>query len=140
MGALMEIMEKKAVLTIGLENLDMEAHAIVAEKAVLQDIYLVDAKISRDPLVISPEVLTLDHHCSTKILSRQDDDNLFIESILCNFRIAAFSEKSPKKPVMKIEATFFTSFDSSGLELFPDFSLEIEDDEGVKENKEDKKK
>ena len=30
--------------------------------------------------------------------------------ILCNFRVAAFNDKSPNKLVMKIEASFCTSY------------------------------
>ena len=100
-------MEKRATLTIELYNPDMEA-AAAAQKAVLEEIYLVDAKITRDPLVIAPEVLTLEHKCSMEFLTQEKDEKQ--PSVLCNFRVAAFSDKSPNKPIMKIEATFCTSF------------------------------
>jgi hypothetical protein len=119
-------MEKNAILTVNLENLDMETGARVAQEAILQEIYLVDAKISRKPLINCPEVLTLEHHCSTERLSRDDDDSFVLESVLCNFRVAAFSEKSPKKLIMKIEATFCTSFDLN-LDLVPDLDHDDED-------------
>ena len=44
-------MNKNAMLTVDIENLDMEAAARVAQRFVLKEIYLVDAKISRDPLI-----------------------------------------------------------------------------------------
>ena len=82
--------------------------ARVAQKAVLKEIYLVDAKISRDPLIVSPEALSLEHKCSTEILSSDKDKKLYF--ILCNFRVAAFNGKAPDKLVMKIEASFCTSY------------------------------
>ena len=61
-------MQKSNILAKASENLDMAAVARVAQKAVLDEINLVDAQISRDPLISSPEALTLEHRCSTKIL------------------------------------------------------------------------
>jgi hypothetical protein len=100
-------MEKHATLNIELFNVDMEA-AAAAQKAVLEEIFLVDAKITREPLVISPKVLTLEHKCSTEFLKPEKDEKH--PSILCNFQVAAFNAKSPNKLIMKIEATFCSSF------------------------------
>ncbi len=100
-------MKNNAVLEIGLEKLDMEAAARVAQKFVLQEIFLVDAKISRDPLIMSPEALSLEHKCSTDYLSSSDNEKYLV---LCNFRVAAFNGKEPSKLVMKIEASFCTSY------------------------------
>ena len=80
----------------------------MAQLFVLQEIFLVDAKISRDPLIESPEALSLEHKCSTEFLTSEKGKNL--RSVLCNFRVAAFSDKEPSKLVMKIEASFCTSF------------------------------
>ena len=91
-----------------IENLDMRMAARVARMAVLQDIYLVDAKITRDPLIAFPEALTLEHKCSTEILSQDKDEKLSF--ILCNFRVAAFDSAAPDKLAMKIEAAFCTSY------------------------------
>jgi hypothetical protein len=99
-------MNKNALLAV--ENLDIEIAARVAQRFVLKEIYLVDAKISRDPLIESPEALSLEHKCSTENLKFDKDKNLFI--ILCNFRVAAFSGEAPDKLVMKIEAAFCTSY------------------------------
>jgi hypothetical protein len=101
-------MKNNAVLEVGLENLDIKIAARVAQLAVLEEIYLVDAKISRDPLTMSPKALTLEHKCSTEILS--NDIERKIQLILCNFQVAAFNGKSLDKLVMKIEASFCTSY------------------------------
>jgi len=100
-------MENSAIFAVGKENYDLEMAARVAQKSVLKEIYLVDAKISRDPLGSSAKALSLEHKCSTK---RSNILRLPIEDILCNFQVSAFSGKSPNKLVMKIEATFCTSF------------------------------
>ncbi len=100
-------MENRAIYTLEIWNPDMEA-AAAAQKAILEEIYLVDAKITRDPLVISPEVLTLEHKCSTEFLKPEKDEKH--PSILCNFQVVAFNDKSPNTLVMKIEATFCASF------------------------------
>jgi hypothetical protein len=99
-------MQKSAMLAEAAENLDMEAVGRVAQKAALEDIYLIDVKVSRDPQVMAPETLSLKHKCSTKILSAEKD----ILPILCNFGVAAFSGKSSDKIVMSIEASFCTSY------------------------------
>ncbi len=99
-------MNNNAVLEIGLEKLDMEAAARIAEKFALKEIFLVDAKISRNPLIISPETLSLEHKCSTDTLI--SDKEKYI--VLCNFQVAAFDGKDQDKPVMKIEASFCNSY------------------------------
>jgi hypothetical protein len=101
-------MKNNAVFEVGLGKLDMEAAARVAQLFVLQEIFLVDAKMSRDPLIESPEALSLEHKCSTEFLTSEKGKNL--RFILCNFRVAAFSDKEPSKRVMKIEASFFTAY------------------------------
>ena len=101
-------MEKNAILPVSIQNLDMGMAAKVAQIAVLEEIYLLDAKISRAPLATSSEALTLQHKCSTEILS--NDTGKKIELIQCNFQIAAFNDKLPDKFVMKIEASFCTSY------------------------------
>jgi hypothetical protein len=99
-------MENSAILDVAIENLDIGIGSMVAQLAVLKDIYLVDAKISRDPLTMFPEVLSLEHKCSTEMFSNEKNITL----ILCNFQVAAFNGKSPDKLVMKIEASFCTSY------------------------------
>lgn len=99
-------MQKNPILTAETENIDMEAIARVAQRAVLEEIYLVDAKMSREPMAISGETLSLEHKCSTKILPAEKD----VLPILCNFSVAAFIGKSPDKIVMSIEASFCTSY------------------------------
>jgi hypothetical protein len=99
-------MQKSTMLSEAAKNLDMEAVARVAQKAELEEIYLVDAKMSRESEDISVDTLSLVHKCSTKILSAEKD----ILSIRCNFGVAAFSGKSPDKIVMNIEASFCTSY------------------------------
>jgi len=110
-------MKKRTTLTIeNPYNPDKKA-ARAAQKAVLEEIYLVDAKTWRAPLVIPPDVLTLDHKCSREILiageDEMEDEGEYeerIHEILYNFRVAAFNDKSPNRPIMKIEATFYISF------------------------------
>jgi hypothetical protein len=99
-------MQKNTILAEAAKNLDMEAVARVAQKAGLEEIFLIDAKVSRDSQVRSPETLSLKHKCSTKILLAEKD----ILPILCNFGVAAFSGKSPDKIVMSIEASFCTTY------------------------------
>jgi hypothetical protein len=100
-------MEKSAILFVDIEKLDIEAAARVAQRFVLQEINLVNAKISRDPLIISPEALTLEHKCSTDSLSSPDKEKYLV---LCNFRVTAFDSKNPSKLVMDIETSFCTSY------------------------------
>ncbi len=99
-------MQKSNMLAEAAENLDMEAVGRVAQKAVLEEIYLVDAKMRRELADISANTLSLEHKCSTKILTAEKD----ILPILCNFGVEAFSGKSPDKIVMSIEASFCTSY------------------------------
>jgi hypothetical protein len=114
-------MNKNAVLAVDIENLDMKIAAHVAQCFVLKEIYLVDAKISRDPLIESPEALSLEHKCSTEGLSFDKDNKLF----LCKFRVAAFDDKEPNKLIMSIEASFCTSFVEKSQ---PDLMLDNDDD------------
>ncbi len=115
-------MNKKAMLAALIENLDMGIAAQVAQRLVLQEIFLVDAKISRDPLIESPEALSLEHKCSTEILESDKDKHLFI--ILCKFRVAAFNDEAPDKLVMKIEASFCTSYFRNFLLDEPDIEVQ----------------
>ncbi len=108
------------MLAVNVKNLDLEMAALVAQKVVLKEIYLVDAKISRDPVTVSPETLSLKHKCSTEILDFDND-----KKILCHFQVAAFGGEAPDKLVMKIEASFCTSYVMKPL---PD--LAIPDDDG----------
>lgn len=117
-------MNKNAMLAVDIEKLDMEAAARVAQLFALQEIFLVDARISRDPLIESPEALSLEHKCSTESLTSEKGKNLHF--ILCNFRVAAFSDKEPSKLIMKIEASFCTSYVKK-----PDISLPMEDDDSL---------
>ena len=96
-----------AILEVELDKLDLQAAARVAQRFVLKEIFLVDAKISRDPLIASPEALSLVHKCTTESISPSDKKKY---SVLCNFRVAAFNGKEPSKLVMKIEASFCTSY------------------------------
>jgi hypothetical protein len=85
--------------------------ARVAQKVGLEDIYLVEAKTWRRPGVIPPEVLALQHKCSTEIIYPEEykgRSDLYVT--LCKFLVTAIKDKSPNKPVMKIEASFYTSF------------------------------
>jgi hypothetical protein len=100
-------MNKNAMLAIDIENLDMEIAARVAQRFVLKEIYLVDAKISRDPLIVSPETLSLEHKCSTDRVDAPDAEK---HIFLCNFRVAAYNGQEPSKLIMKIEASFCTSY------------------------------
>ena len=99
-------MQKNPMLSVDIENFNRETAAKWAQRAVLKEIYLVEAKISRDPLIIFPEALSLEHKCSTENI--QSAQKVF--SILCNFQVAAFSDKAPANLVMKIEASFCTSY------------------------------
>jgi hypothetical protein len=113
-------MKNNAVLETELEKLDMEVAARVAQKYVLQEIFMVEAKISRDQLISSPEALALEHKCSTNMLKSSDKEkNLY----LCNFQVAAFNDKEPHQLVMKIEASFCTSY-----VLNPDIHIPVDYD------------
>jgi hypothetical protein len=104
-------MKNNAVLEVDLDKLDMEIAARVAQRFVLKEIYLVDAKISRDPLIALPEALSLEHKCSTEGLSHlSHDKDKKLLSYLCNFRVAAFNSEESSKLIMKIEASFCTSY------------------------------
>ncbi len=116
-------MKKSAMLTVDIKNLNMEIAAWVAQWAVLEEIYLVDAKINREPLLMAPEALSLEHKCSTEILENDQEKKRY--SILCNFRVAAVDGKSPDKLVMKIEASFCASYVMKDL---PDILIRDEDD------------
>jgi hypothetical protein len=103
-------MEKSVIYPVDIEKLDIDLQSRVAQWAVLQDISLVEAKITRDPLIALPEALTLEHKCYTNFL-RSEKNKPILEKILCNFQVAAFSTKSPDKLIMKIEASFCASYD-----------------------------
>jgi len=94
-------------LPLVFKLLDMGMAARVAQLYVLKEIYLVDAKISRDPMIESPEALSLEHKCFTESLTPLDAEKYIV---LCNFRVAAFDGKEPNKLIMKIEAAFCTSY------------------------------
>jgi preprotein translocase subunit SecB len=113
-------MQNNTMLAEAAENLDMEAVARVAQKAGLKEISLIEAKISRDPQVRSPETLSIKHKCSTKILSAEKD----VLPILCNFGVAAFSSKSPDKNVVSIEASFCASYMLKPIEEFNPADIE----------------
>jgi hypothetical protein len=100
-------MNKSAMLPVDIENLDMEIAARVAQHYVLQEIYMVDAKISRDPFAVSPGNLTLKHKCSAESLTMPDSEKYIV---LCNFRVAAINGQNLSKPIIKIEASFCTSY------------------------------
>jgi|GEM_PF-1005178 hypothetical protein len=143
----MELIDNNAVLAV--EVYDMETANRVAQSLRLKEIFLVDAKVNRDPEIGSQDAISLDHKCSTEILSwrggeGEDEENLptaikelpdglvkqyaiagsrssFRFFILCNFRVAAFSEEMPDKLVMEIEASFCTTFDTiPGSNLYED--------------------
>jgi hypothetical protein len=111
-------MSNNAVLEVDLDELDMKVAARVAQRFVLREIFLVDAKISRDPLIESHETLSLEHKCSTEVPDGKS--NAGEKSYLCNFRVAAFDGKEPNKLVMKIEASFCTSYVSNPDIHMPD--------------------
>jgi hypothetical protein len=98
-------MNMNAMLTLDIEKVDSEIAARVAQRYRLQEIYLVDAKISRDPLTVSPETLSLQHKCSTDGLTPYVANKYIV-----HFRVAAFDGKEPHKLIMKIEASFCTSY------------------------------
>jgi len=100
-------MNKNAILAVDIYKFDREIAARVAQRYPLQEIYLVDAKISRDPFTVSPETLSLEHKCSTESLTPIDAEKYLVR---CNFRVAAFDGKEPHKLIMKIEASFCTSY------------------------------
>jgi hypothetical protein len=143
----MELIDNKAVLAVAVEN--MEAANRVAQSFRLKEIFLVDAKVSRNPEITYPDILSLEHKCSTEILSwggaeGEDEGHLpsdikelpegplkqlaimgswrtFRFSILCNFRVAAFRDEMPAKLVMEIEASFCTTFETiPGFEFYED--------------------
>ncbi len=83
---------------------------LTAQKVILEDIYLVESKAWRKPGV-THEVLTLKKKVDTEIIYLKEyKGRLDIYSILCKFGVIAFAQKSPNKPVIKIEASFSTSF------------------------------
>ncbi|MDO9533481.1 MAG: hypothetical protein Q7O12_15330 [Deltaproteobacteria bacterium] len=127
-------MDNNAILPVEFKHLDMEMAAWVAQRYVLKELYLVDAKISRDPLTGTPETLSLEHKCFTDVLTPLDAKKYIV---LCNFRVAAFDGKEPTKLIMKIEAAFCTSYVGKSLpgpflpddddddETFPAFILHV---------------
>jgi hypothetical protein len=97
-------------LTWNIPLFDISLAARTAQKIVLEEIYLVESKTWRKP-GIPPEVLTLKNKCSTEIIYLKEyKDRLDIYSTLCKFGVIAFAQKSPNKAVIKIEASFCTSF------------------------------
>jgi hypothetical protein len=107
-------MDKRITFTLEIFDPDKKA-ARAAQKAVLEEIYLVDAKTWRKPAVISPEVLTLQHKYSSELLlptpkEFQERHDLYYFFVLCKFDVTGFINESANKPVMKIEGTFYTSF------------------------------
>ncbi|MBM4300017.1 MAG: hypothetical protein FJ121_00570 [Deltaproteobacteria bacterium] len=118
-------MNKNAMLEVAIENLDMERAVGVAQRYVLKEIYLVDAKITRDPLIAFPDTLSLEHKCDTSLWYEKDKP--LIDKIHCNFQVAAFSAESPDKLVMKIEASFCTSYVYQAPAVPDDFEVGPDD-------------
>jgi hypothetical protein len=118
-------MDKNAMLELAIDNLDMAMAARIAQRFVLKEIYLVDAKITRDPLIALPEALTLEHKCDTSLWFEKDKP--IIDKIHCNFQVAAFSAESPDKLVMKIEASFCTSYAYQAPAVPDDFEVGSDD-------------
>jgi len=108
--------------------------ARVAQKVVLEEIYLVEAKTWRKPGIIPPDVLTLKNKGSTEIIYPKEYKNRpDLHFTLCKFGVTASAHKSPNKPVMKIEASFYTcfSYDLDDPDLKKLWPLNSEDeDEG----------
>jgi preprotein translocase subunit SecB len=102
------------------ENLDMKAVARVAQRALVKEIYLVDAKAVRDPLVVPSETLSLKYELSTKILQSSKDTL----PILCKFGVGAFGKKKPDTIVMNIEASFCISYVFKALSDFNSEDIE----------------
>jgi len=118
-------MEKSAILTADIKKLDMEVFARIAQWMALEDIFLVEAKIYRNPVIKLPKALSLNHKCDTNFLwSEKNKGN----KIVCNFQVAAFSPKLPDKILMGIKASFCSSYIFKGS--FPygdDFDDRIEE-------------
>ena len=105
-------MEKHLTWNIPLFDSDnsISQAVLTAQKVVLEEIYLVESKTWRKP-GIAPEVLNLKNKCSTEIIyPKEYKGRSDIYSILCKFGVIAFAQKSPNKPLIKIEASFCTSF------------------------------
>jgi hypothetical protein len=125
----------KKHLTWNVELFDSDSSisqaARTAQKVILEEIYLVESKTWRKS-GIPPDVLALKNKVYTELINLKEyKDRLDMYSTLCKFNVIAFSQKSPNKPVIKIEASFYTSFsydlDDSD---FKDFR-NIEPEEGV---------
>jgi hypothetical protein len=131
-------MEKRATLYAGI--FDPHNKAIrAAQKAVLEEIYLVDARTWRDPYVIFPEALALEHKFTREILAPEEyGDRPDLHFILCKFRVTAFNDKSPNKSVMKIEASFMTSFnlDSNDPDVRDYNAMVLEDFDSTEKDEE----
>jgi len=85
--------------------------ARAAQKVILEEIYLVEAKTWRKPGIIPSDVLALKNKGSTEIIYPKEykgRSDLYVT--LCKFWVTAIKDKSPNKPIMKIEASFYTSF------------------------------
>lgn len=102
-------MEKSVIYPADIEEIDIVRQSRVAQRQVLKDIYLVAAKISRDPLIPLPKSITLGHKCYTNPI-RSEKNKLAYGKILCNFQVAAFNAKSPDKVIMKIAASFCINY------------------------------
>jgi hypothetical protein len=125
-------MEKHLTWNITIFGDDKNA-ARAAQKVVLEEIYLVETKTWRKPGIIPPEVLSLQNKCSTEIIyPKEYKVRRDLYCTLCKFWVTAFAHKSPNKPVMKIECSFFTSFsydlEDSDFEGFRPFDPEEVED------------
>jgi hypothetical protein len=105
-------MKKRVTLNVISVDPDNDFRAArAAQKVVLEEIYLVETKTWRRPGIIPPEVLALQHKCSTEIIyPKEYKGRSDLYFTLCKFWVTAIKDKSTNKPVMKIEASFYTSF------------------------------
>jgi hypothetical protein len=105
-------MKNRVTLNILYVDPDNDSRAArAAQKIGLEEIYLVEAKTWRRPGVIPPEVLALQHKCSTEIIYPKEYKGRFdLYCTLCKFWVRAIKDNSSTKPVMDIEASFYTSF------------------------------
>jgi len=86
--------------------IDSRAVSRVEINSELQNVYLLEANITSDPLTRDPRGSDLEYTVYTKVM--KIEDKYF--SIIARFKITAIQEKNSKNPIMTIRAKYVLSY------------------------------
>jgi preprotein translocase subunit SecB len=119
------VMRRKRSPSGKLENIDMEAVSRVAKKADLDNIILLESKVTSDPLNRDPQKMKIEPSFSSEIISIPDQGKENKLPVKCHFSVKAYSREQPKNLFMSIEATFLTLYVVDSLDQIDKKDVEM---------------